>query len=863
MARTSRVANPPSSVDALDALNIDDIFAEGSDALFDGLDIDLGHMAEITTDVDDTRTSKNGNGKPAPTTDSKPTTDLSSPSVLEADSSKRRKTKRRTRSPVLLEDEDFTMESSKKKRRTSKAPQTKKGKAGTPKGSKKQNETTAEPPAAPVATVAPSAAAASVAATVSAATPATNNKTKGKARTSSTMPPPVARHSSGGPVSVAAAGQFGGRQRRGGHFSLPLARVTTERQKAKAKAAESTKVRSTSVESATSSQSSEAPPTLPAAPPPPQQAPPARAQLPPPTPTEPVAAAPPEPRRESTFCGLLPSNSMFYPFMPALPVEPSMKSRAKLPVIERINAALTNQVNTSTSGEIEVPPEPNGIYRLLLDSLEQASSTPSGSSAVPLEKKAALMNSVSSVLKVIANLDKGRLTLDLYSVCAMLKRQHDFLSQSLCNMEAWCKDNFSEQDYALTYGAPDSAGSKKKTSVSAFTPLLSGLPSPFIKVKIKCVGFKEPKLSASLTAMLPPSAVAVGVVPVVKKDPVVKPPTKKRKPQVQDSVPSTDVARSIKEAEVVVPYSLLRPAQRRQRISEAVAKKAEMLESKIRETELSRRQLQQRRQAELQKVMDDGEVVIHTSAMWQWVDKSPYFAPYTEEDITELLRVAWTPETRKRDLNRLALLHKDKPRQRHGLELQSVTEESMFDKLQSLLVDEGGESYEDDAEDDEIDPVVQMWQRSCDDISTTKLDLASDDSKMSLDERAYLVLHSVGLVDDVAPPSTISDIKLNSHKDAGQPTLTSEAEKDELEELIGRMSNDLDTVCNLNNMRAAFLESTAKSYLASWESRKKKAEDDNSAITKCMQILKKTKENKAKSSRKSAGVRKDEDYLPW
>jgi hypothetical protein len=852
MARTSRVANPPSTVDALDSLNIDDIFAEGSDALFDGLDMDLGHMAELTADVDDSKPSKNGMEKLSTSGDAKPS-DLSalSPSILlETDSSKRRKPKRRTRSPVLLEDEDFTMEAAKKKRRTSKAPPSKKGRATTPKATKKQPEKAAEPPSAPPSTI----AAVAVAAATAAVAPSQNSKTKAKARTSSTMPPPVARNASGGPVSVAAAGKYGGTQRRGGHFALPLARVTTERQKAKAKAAESTKGRSTSLESAASSQSSEAPPPLPAAAPTP---PPPRAP-PPPVPAEPVVAQS-EPRRESTFCGLLPSNSLFYPFMPALPVEPSMKNRPKLPVIERINAALTNQLNSSSSGEGDMPSgEPRGIYRLIMEG-EQVSSTPSTSSSVPLEKHAAVMNSVASVLKVIASLDKGRLTVDLYSVCAMLKRQHDFLNQSLANMDNWCKDNFTEQDYALTYGAPDSAGSKKKKSVSeTFTPLLFGLPSPFIKVKIKCNGFKEPKMSTPLTAMVPPSAVAVGVTAtVVKKEVIVKPPAKKRKPPtVPDIAPTSDVTRG-KEAEPVIPYCRLRPAQRRQRISESVATKAELLEARIRESEQSRRQVLLRRQAELQKVVDDGEVVVHTSAMWQWIEKSPYFAPFTEEDIKEVLRVAWTPETSLRGLYR-SNTPQIEPEQNPCLERP---EDSVFDKLQSLLIDEDGESGE--ADDD--DPVLQMWYRSSEGVSMVLPNhgSVSDVSELSVDERTYLVLQSVGLIPNSVPPPSESSASSTNANNPSRTVSALEGNRDEIDELIAMMSTDLDSVCNLNSMRAAFLEATAKAYLETWEVRKKKTEEDNNSIAKCIQILKKSKENKTKSSRKSAGVRKDEDWIPW
>ena len=45
MARTSRNGAP--NVDALDNLNLDDMFADGGDDLFDGLDMDLGNLDDI------------------------------------------------------------------------------------------------------------------------------------------------------------------------------------------------------------------------------------------------------------------------------------------------------------------------------------------------------------------------------------------------------------------------------------------------------------------------------------------------------------------------------------------------------------------------------------------------------------------------------------------------------------------------------------------------------------------------------------------------------------------------------------------------------------------------------------------------
>ena len=141
MARTSRGGVPANNVDALDNLDLDDMFTAGGDALFEGLDLDMGNMDEITTDEKKEKDAAAAASAPAPA-DAVPT---------------RRKTKRKTTAPTFfddLDDDSADHEPVKKKKRGSKASTTKKGRGkkgataaeATSKGNKKSKASKTVPP---------------------------------------------------------------------------------------------------------------------------------------------------------------------------------------------------------------------------------------------------------------------------------------------------------------------------------------------------------------------------------------------------------------------------------------------------------------------------------------------------------------------------------------------------------------------------------------------------------------------------------------------------------------------------------------------------------------------------------------------
>ena len=846
MARTSRNGAPAASFDALDNIDIDDMFADDGDALFDDLDMDLAPIGDITENMEsiaaEAAAAAENKAAPSPV-----------PSPAAEELPKRRKTKRKPKSPILLDEEEELNEAPKKRRKNNKTGTAKK------KGSKKgkEDESKGEP-----------------------------TRTKSKSQVKGMGNAPSLTRGASASLStpqgqVAAAGQFGGRQKRG-QFALPLSRATTsEKQKIKTKSSSKSvggeaasgggdkgKTKKGTTSSVASTSSVAGAPELPKGPP---------------VFVPPIA---------QSYCGLKPSNTLFYPFLPALPNEPSIKNRKQYPVIDRINTAFMGFINSTSATKNAIGGaavhETEDVFRLMLETLKDLNPS-GGQPTAQDDKKVAISNAIGSLRQTVSGMDKHKLAEDLFSTCALLKRQHDFLQLNLSNMERWCKDNFSDADYNATYGPPE-----KKQKEVVVESILSKFKKPLIKVKIKCNGFKEPKLSGPLFAFLPAS-----VVPPGPGDSNKEKKSKKRKSSTSEPsllASATTVAAAVEKEVVIKTYAELRPARRRQLITDHIAHTAKELEAACISRTAARCQAIERRHNELKKMVDDDEVlVIHTAAMWQYVDKAGYFSDFTEEALNDTLRSVWAPEVKSNAARDVPFAVR-RPTGRIQSEEKSGGSDKaqlVFDSLQSLLVEEQSDSEEEDDDDEDESLLHDNFDEPIDALSLPPRFLGPsfvDLAGLSLHERAYLHLRGAGLcesqplpvesnseLENQVLPAVMSDSSnmaesLASKVDSSRGReITAEEEgvsegstieNDTLEDIIERMSADLRDLNKVNNARASFLENIARIRLARMRDAKKKTSQEVTMIAKCQQLLKKTKDSKAKPSKPKVAV-KDEYALPW
>jgi len=835
MVRTSR-GTPAPGFD-LDNIDIDDMFADDGDALFDGLDIDLDQMGDITNNMG-TEADASGDAAKA---ESK-----TAPAPAPTEEPKRRKTKRKPKSPVLLDEEED--EAPRKKRRSAKTGATKKKTS-----SKKEKEEVKTE---------------------------VNSTTKSKSKVKATgMPPPLSRHPSSAPSTpsqgnVAAAGQFGGRTKRG-QFALPLSRSSSDRQKVK-----STKT------AASKSASSKATPVISdGAASGVEKNKPRKGPTPvvPPAPTETPKAMPPPVFipfvPPSNFCGLNSSNTLFYPFLPALPAEPSFKNRKQYPIMDRIHTSFMSHINTTSAAKQSNGGSPvadtENIFRLMLDTLKDLN--PSGGQAnasAQDDKKSMVSNAIGSSRHTVFGLENEKLAGDLFSVCSLLKRQFDFLKTNLSNMDRWCKENFSDADYNATFGSTESLKKQKEVATES---VLSKFKKPLIRVKVKCSGFKEPKLSGPLFAFLPQASGSSSGPSDQGKE---KKSSKKRKSATSVASLTTvtgTAALSVEKEVVVRTYPDLRPAKRRQLIVDHIAHTAKELEAACISRTASRCQAIERRHGELRKMVEEDEVlVIHTAAMWQYTEKAGYFADFTEEALRDTLRSVWAPEVKQNLVRDIPSTANEKTSRfrlegADGENTSVSTGSSIFHGLQSLLVEESSDDDEDESDLQDINLDEAM--------NTSRLSLLlADVSDLTLDERAYMHVRRAGILLH-HPPRTESTIgneslvaspgidSLGGRKDAEDDGDTGVGRcslegGDRLEDIVESMSADLRELNKVNNARASFLESITRSRLVVMRSARNKASEEAALVARCQHVLKRNKDSKVKTAKPKAAM-KDEYALPW
>jgi len=372
------------------------------------------------------------------------------------------------------------------------------------------------------------------------------------------------------------------------------------------------------------------------------------------------------------------------------------------------------------------------------------------------------------------------------------------------------------------------------------------------------------------------------------------------------------------------------------------------------------------------------------------VKETPYFKDVTEKDVEEVLKMCWEAEEncevesywgdvptvcilkekkRKRKRRRMSYMNEEEGKPGDGLQTEKelptkkkkrkrdkatasttevVSSSSLFERLQSLLVEENiGDSDDDDdddhdngrevndddygGDDDDSHEENEVEGRnntfvspplygstysppppssSCVDyfaenpntpksINRTKED-TYDLSRLSLDQRTYVHLRAVQLVDTPFLPSVQpvvieeedavdddstsssdamdEDSSSDDHKMRATKTMEEEEEGDEfdydtldekdytysnsddLDSVLRRMKVHLSELHRENNSRTASLQHNAKAYLAKLKRLDREEEENTALLGKYAQLVKRQKENEKATKKKNKG---GEDWIPW
>ena len=845
MARTSRSGVPANNMDALDTINLDtmftdedEMFADGPD-LFAGIsDLGLGNIPEMGNN--DTTNDKDT------TTKSSPAPAPAAPAAAEEETlPRRRKTTRKKTAPSFFDDDSTDNEPPKKKSRTKKG-------AGTKRGRGKKG---AETPTAKV------------------------TKKSKASKAAAPAPPPALTKTASGAVSTppmvgaAAVGQFGTRQKKVAGSKTAKSKTAKQRVDSKARV-----VLPTAANRAAAAAASAV--AVPAPPPPP----PVVAPVPAPPPAPPKPAAP-----QSLYCGLPPSNSIFYPFMAALPSEVALKNRKVYTLLDRVHSSFVGYFGHGSASNSTPPTLPQGaeqakedepIFKLTQEAFREEKNATTH--ATPADRSKAIGVAIGAIRKTISLFDKGKLAQDLLAVCALLRRQHDFVKQNNANMERWCRDHFSEEDFAAVY---QEGKKKQKPSASAPAPggvgapvpsVLSTFKGPQVKVKILCAGFKEPK--TQLLAALP-------VEP--KRTLVTRTGRKKTETNAAGAAAlatassSAAIAAAAAAAAADLNYARQTPQRRRKTVSALISRVAQTLESRQNQKEDKRRQsvlFQEKRRKDVAE--DTSVTVIHTGGMWKYMQESGYFEDaITDAELQERFD-SIQPMKVERTMNGVRTDYMGKPSLTESGAADSGSG-ALTDRLIGLLVEEGDESDSDTKEED--DGTITDSDSSIDDT----LDLL-DLSDLTENERALVQLRMMGLaVDDNGLVKFVQTVANgtgagtgvsglpSSHLEARaakpQPPKSSfvpsnsqqgDEDDDDIDDIVAGMIEDLQRTNSMISARADFAQNLARCSIETPEAASRRRQREASIGGRGAALLKRNKEAKAKAMK--AKAKQDDDLkLPW
>ena len=529
------------------------------------------------------------------------------------------------------------------------------------------------------------------------------------------------------------------------------------------------------------------------------------------------------------YCGLDSNTTLFYPFMP-LPAEVAMRRLQKtFPGLEKTHVHLMRTsdtvapgksvaaMNGATATATSVSEDNNNpLFRLFVDHLgaldalqssskaaAAATSSADGSTetqAPPGPEELNIINihkHLGEARKEISGIKNKQLRDEVMKVLLLTRRQSNFLSTSIFNMDTWCKEHLSEIEYEEGF-VDETPGTEKHSKQGApepgnILPFLSSMTPVFVKIRVKCKGFRE---SASQTARLNggPLSAQLPIHPDVDHVPGPSGTTPPSKRRCKSSSGITSMPSN-------VSYEFLTIPERRRLVARAISTQAFELEDRQKEVMSKRGAFREESSDKIAQIIKDDPVQIcHTTTMWQIMKHSPYILDITEEDIREGLAEVWQPELGSREMHwgeipavRIFQSHPSRKRKLEEVGQKKESEDKLpptklFDRLQSLLMDVGSDDDDDNGANPDPDPDINGIEnvsngavgdanpngREDSFVNTASFfisdpnreppltafakrsgDALLDLSKLTLDQRAYLQLRALGLADAPLLPSLL------------------------------------------------------------------------------------------------------------
>jgi hypothetical protein len=343
--------------------------------------------------------------------------------------------------------------------------------------------------------------------------------------------------------------------------------------------------------------------------------------------------------------------------------------------------------------------------------------------------------------------------------------------------------------------------------------------------------------------------------------------------QDEHSLSHAQQLRLIQVLHTKILHPSLLPTERRTLLANEISSTIQRLESARANKQIAKAQAIQREIKALEDIykkdLETVPEVANTVGFWHWLEEAAYFRDIKKEDVFDALDVlpsALPPTAVVEDGKFWGSLPPVKVNVQTVNDDQgtnAVEQSPLFDSLQSLLVEVEGSDDEYDEEELLADlpsfTTEQLLHGPNHDGSSEDEDCLLDVSKLTLDQRTYLQLRAVGLVDTSALPS-------------GPPRLI-EAETppqkrpfcgaNNMDEVIQKMKSDLSELETTNYSVAAGLKHSALLHVAQSSKRRKQTQHE-SIINKYNEFKKEQIQQRDKrrvSGRVKSGPAKFDDDL--
>lgn len=478
---------------------------------------------------------------------------------------------------------------------------------------------------------------------------------------------------------------------------------------------------------------------------------------------------------------------------------------------------------------------------------------------------------------------------ELRGLLAKVKHQSNFLKKQIHQMNTWCKENYG---MGSTSGIGSSSSHSSHGAISNFHASASQLalsvgvsqdavddiinvkdpPLLSVKVKIKCIGLKKPHILPLDAHIMPTSGTSTALitcgVPIFKRpkkepplvaqrvQPKAVQPQRRKKVQPVQSRSSTTTKPTgavVKGKKRSYTYESMNHSDRRKLITKLLAERAFAFEQNVRKADSKRQSKVDKRLGKVSKILEKHvDHAMTNEDFWEMSTALSHWQNQSKQDIIADLSPVWQPELSKRKM------HWSEPptpviiKSKNGANSTDGPKSgSIFSRLQSLLVEEDvddndEDSSDEDADDDDDDVVSIVGMNESNEKDSGLVDF----SELSLDQRTYIQLRSIHLIDQSLLPSMVASVVEKEESEA--PKFV----HDSIDATIRKMQMKLSDKHKENNARVAILKRLAIDETSNVRSRD---EEEMAIITK-FNNLSKNKSDKVHTIQK---LKVDVDADEW